>query len=120
MTLHMCLAIVHHLLLHPIASADLDLKQFVHKNIFLDDVIMSLPNVSYETYEPNETHNIRHEGETRLHKITSYTSYKAVVMGTFDVNDHGEQLKDRDCDDTDHNPLFFKEFVYVYVADCKK
>ena len=63
---------------------------------------------------------MKHECETRLHKITSYTSYKAVVMGTFDVNDHGEQLKDRDCDDTDHNPLFFKEFVYVYVADCKK
>lgn len=66
MTLHMCLAIVHHLLLplqdcKTVEHADLDLKQFVHKKFFLDDVIMSLPNVSYETYEPNETHNIRHE-----------------------------------------------------------
>ena len=42
-------------------------------------------------------------------------------MGAFDFNDHEEQLKTRDCDDTNHNPLYFTgACLCLWWRLCKK
>lgn len=120
MNLHLWLAIVCYciqLVCKTVKHDDLDLKDVVHKNFILNNGLMSLPNVSYSiSLMKRRKSVIKHEGQIRLYKITSN---QAAVMGAFDVNGHWEQLKDRDYDNTYHNPLYFTD-VYVYGTDSEK
>ena len=61
---------------------------------------------------------MKHENQIRLHKITSN---KPVIMESFDVNEHGELLKEIDRDNIIHRSLGLfwnlKDEIFFYGAD---
>lgn len=96
-------AIASYGLLKTVEHADLDVKDFVHHNFYVDGGLTSLPNESDAISLMKRTQStMKQEGQIRLHKITSN---KQAVMEAFDVSDHGEQLKEIDSDDMIHRSL---------------
>ena len=83
--------------------ADLDVKDFVNRNFYVDDGIISLPSESEAISLMKRTLSIlKTEGQLRLHKITSN---KTALMKAFEPCDLGENLKEIDSDETVHRSL---------------
>ncbi|XP_062585397.1 uncharacterized protein LOC134247072 [Saccostrea cucullata] len=86
-----------------VENADLDVKDFVNRNFYVDDGLISLPSETDAISLMKRTQStMQSEGKLRLHKITSN---KRTVMDAFDPSDHGENLKEIDSDDTVHRSL---------------
>ena len=96
-------AIASYSLCKTVEHADPDVKDFVHHNFYVEDGLIPLPNVADAISLMKRTYStMKHEGQIRLHKIIFN---KPAVMEALDVNDHGEQLKEIDRDDTFHRSL---------------
>lgn len=86
-----------------VENADEDVKDFVNRNFYVDDGLISLPDEASAIDLMKRTQSVmKSEGRLRLHKITSN---KLAVMEAFDPSDHGEQLKEFDDDDLVHRSL---------------
>lgn len=96
-------------------ESDLDVKQFVTRNFYVDDGLKSLPTVEMAVTLLRKTCDILAKSNLRLHKITAN---RKEILDAFPSQDHAKDLKDFDLE-VDALPMQYSlGLLWDLMKDC--